>query len=101
MKSLNGKNLEIQGSGNQLRSFIHVNDVCSAIDYIYQYGSIGEIYNIGSNTEISILELAKKINEKIKSLGYKDSEISFVEDRHFNDQRYNINYDKIEKLGWI
>ncbi len=29
-----------------------------------------------------------------------DSAIEFVKDRPFNDQRYGISFDKIERLGW-
>lgn len=97
MRLLNGKKLEIQGSGKQLRSFVHVDDICRAIDCIYQKGVIGEVYNIGSKSEMSILELARIMLQKFQR---DPSDVTFIEDRKFNDQRYHINYDKIEKLGW-
>ena len=102
MRLIAGKGLEIQGSGQQLRSFIHVKDVCTAIDTIYQKGIVGEIYNIGSENEMSILELAGMLLKKFGKDGGESekSSIRHIEDRKFNDQRYHINYDKIGKLGW-
>ena len=54
------------------------------------------IYNIGYENPITILELAKLI---LKECG-SDSNIEYIKDRPFNDNRYNINSDKIIKLGW-
>jgi UDP-glucose 4,6-dehydratase len=95
LKMLNKESLTIQGSGNQKRSFLHVDDVCKAFDIIFHKGAIGEIYNIGCKNEISILELAQKL---IQHFGY--GKIQHVEDRPFNDQRYFISSDKLEALGW-
>ena len=93
--------LTIQGDGSSLRSFMYIKDVVSAFDHILWKGSIGEIYNIGSNAEISILEVAKKI----VGLKYPDHDnfqdyIEYIEDRPFNDKRYFICNNKLRDLGW-
>ena len=55
-----------------------------------------KIYNIGYENPISILELAKLILKITRS----NSKIEYIDDRPFNDNRYNINNDKICELGW-
>ena len=95
LKILKDEPLTIQGSGEQKRSFLYVDDVCKALDIIMHKGLVGETYNIGCKNEYSVLEVADKI---IQHFG--KGKITFIEDRAFNDQRYFISCDKIESLGW-
>ena len=97
----NNKKCTIHGNGSALRSFIHVNDVCSAIECILFKGTIHEIYNIGSNNEISVLDVTKLLINIIKKDNNYDNYIAYIDDRPFNDKRYFINNDKLIKLGWI
>jgi len=97
----NNKKCTIHGDGSALRSFIHVNDVCSAIECILFKGTIHEIYNIGSNNEISVLDVTKLLINIIKKDNNYNNYITYIEDRPFNDKRYFINNDKLIKLGWI
>ena len=108
------RKLTIQGDGSNLRSFIHVSDVCRAFDVIIKHGCIGEIYNIGSNAEneYSVLDVAKHLIKMVKGVDValhastqnnaaSDLEwIEYVEDRPFNDKRYYISNDKLKQLGW-
>jgi dTDP-glucose 4,6-dehydratase len=108
------RKLTIQGDGSNLRSFIHVSDVCRAFDVIIKHGSVGEIYNIGSNAEneYSVLDVAKLLIKLVKGVDValhasaqnnaaSDLEwIEYVEDRPFNDKRYYISNDKLKQLGW-
>ncbi len=60
--------------------------------------SLGNVYNIGTNFEISNLEVAKQL---ISLFGLDEKEhLMFVENRPFNDCRYKINSDKLGALGW-
>ena len=60
--ALQGENIVIYGSGRQTRSFGYVTDVVDAVVKIMAHPkSSGQIYNLGSNIEISINEVAKKI----------------------------------------
>jgi len=96
----NNKKCTIHGkSGNQVRSFIHVDDVCSAFDVILNKGIIGEIYNIGCHDEFSVQEIACILINTIKSDNITNW-IEYVTDRDFNDQRYFISNDKLKQLGW-
>ena len=92
------KKLTIQGDGSNLRSFLYISDVVFAIELILFQGKIGEIYNIGSDEEISILNVAKEIL-KFENKDIKDN-IEFIEDRPFNDTRYYVTNDKLKLLGW-
>ena len=98
----NGDKLTIHGDGSSLRSFIHVLDVCSAVDTILHNGLIGQIYNIGSDPEYekSVLDVAKILVKKIKNDDDYEKYLEFVEDRPFNDKRYFITNEKLKELGW-
>ena len=98
----NNKKCTIHGDGSSLRSFIHVYDVCTAVDSILQKGKIGEIYNIGSDLEFekSVLDVTKILIKKIKQTEDYQSFIEFVKDRPFNDKRYFITNKKLKELGW-
>lgn len=83
-----------------MRSFVHINDYCNAINLLLKKGKLNEIYNISSIDEYSVYDIAKFLIDIIK----KDNEyikyIEYVEDRPFNDKRYFINSNKLENLGW-
>lgn len=92
--------LTIQGSGQQQRSFLYIDDAVDAILCVLEHGEVGEIYNISSKDEISIYNLAKTILEKIKPEANIEEEITFIPDRNFNDTRYWIVSHNLEALGW-
>ena len=98
----NQKPCTIHGDGSSLRSFIHVYDVCTAVDIILHKGNIGEIYNIGSHVDFekSVLSIAKILVEKIHKTKDYRKYITFIQDRPFNDKRYFITNTKLTKLGW-
>lgn len=57
-----GKPLEIHGDGSQRRDFVHVRDVVAATVLAYESKHRGEIFNVGSGTNISVKELADMIS---------------------------------------
>ena len=103
-----GKKLTVQGTGEHIRSFIHVSDVCSAFDIILSKGTTGEIYNIGGDesSDYSVMEVAKILIKEINGdTAIDDSSsdvewIEYVDDRPFNDKRYYISNNKLKQLGW-
>ena len=95
-----GKKLTIHGKGETIRSFLHVDDLCEAFKLVLTNGKIGDIYNIGSEDEYTVLDVAKILLRKIKNTDNLDENIEFVEDRPFNDKRYWITDFKIKELGW-
>ena len=74
-RALAGAPLEIHGDGQQTRCFCHVRDTIAALEALMDARSIsGEIFNVGSQNRISILDLA----QRIKDLTDSSSELSFV-----------------------
>jgi dTDP-glucose 4,6-dehydratase/UDP-glucose 4,6-dehydratase len=92
----------IQGDGSNVRAFLHVNDVCSALKLVLEKGDIGEIYNVGSDDhhEYTVLQIANILIEKIKKTTTHNDWITYIEDRPFNDKRYYISNEKVKQLGW-
>ena len=82
------------------RAFMHVDDVVDAVDVIWRRGVPGEVYNIASDDELTVMEVTQLIIETIKGTKNYDDWITYVEDRPFNDQRYYICAKKLKDLGW-
>lgn len=100
LKLLRDSKCGIHGQGNQLRSFLYIDDVVEAFDKVLHDGVVGEIYNIGCNDEYTVLEVAKKLTKLIKNCDEYEKWVDLVEDRCFNDQRYFISTEKLEAIGW-
>jgi dTDP-glucose 4,6-dehydratase len=98
----NGEKCTIHGkrSSEIKRAFMHVEDVINAVDIIWKKGTIGEIYNIASDDEISVMDVTKMIIKTITCTEDYDKWITYVEDRPFNDSRYYICSKKLKSLGW-
>lgn len=94
------KKCTIHGTGLNKRSFIYIDDVISAITFVLHNGEIGHIYNISSNEELNVIDVAKLLIKKIKNTNNYEEWITFIKDREFNDKRYYICSNKLEKMGW-
>lgn len=102
--ALQNKTLEVHGDGTQSRVFCHVDDVLDVLmQLINRDDTIGQVYNIGGEGEISIHELAKKVISQTNS----KSEIKFIPyaeayDATFEDMQRRIpDITKISSLlGW-
>ena len=99
---MNGEKITIQGDGSCVRGFLHVFDTVDAFIKILEKGKEGEIYNIGcdEDMEYSILSLAEMIYKNIAGDNLFKNNITFIEDRPFNDKRYYITNSKLKDLGW-
>ena len=74
-QSLAGRPITVYGDGQQTRCFGYVGDVVGAlVKLMDEPSAVGEVFNIGSNEEVSILELAQRVKELTNS----GSEIVFV-----------------------
>ncbi len=74
-QALAGQPLTIYGDGSQTRCFCHVSDVISAVLAVLEHpDAVGEIFNIGSDEEVTILELSQRILEHTAS----SSEIQLI-----------------------
>lgn len=98
----NGEMCTIHGfkSANIKRAFMHVNDVVDAVEIVWKRGNPGEIYNIASDDEITVLDVTKLIIKLNKNTEEYHRWIKYIDDRPFNDSRYYISSDKLKSLGW-
>ena len=96
--------LFVYGSGDQIRCFCHVEDAVKALLLVMDSSkAVGEVFNVGSNQQISIMELAKKVIEitgstsSIEKIGYEKAYSVGFEDV----QRRVPDISKIKQvLGW-
>jgi UDP-glucose 4-epimerase len=77
-QALSNEKLTIYGSGRQTRTFAHVYDAVSAITgLLHAKNTVGRVFNVGGEKEITISALAKRIikltksKSKIKYIPYK------------------------------
>jgi UDP-glucose 4-epimerase len=87
--ALADKPIYVYGDGTQSRVFCHVYDAVNALQTLaYSQDCFGEVFNIGGNEVISILELAQKVAKMSKS----KSEIMFV---NYQDA-YGPEYEDVQ-----
>jgi UDP-glucose 4-epimerase len=102
--ALNNQPLQVYGHGDQIRCFCHVDDAVRALLLVMDSDkAVGNVFNIGNNQQISILELAKKVIEitrsksEIVKLPYSKAYPEGFEDM----QRRVPDISKIKSvLGW-
>jgi UDP-glucose 4-epimerase len=75
-QALAGRPINVYGDGTQTRCFCHVDDVVRALVDLMQIGEpvYGEVFNIGSQEELSMLSLAQRVREMTGS----ESEIHLI-----------------------
>ena len=103
-QALEGEPITVYGSGDQQRSFCHVDDSVRAVmGLIGNENAVGEAYNIGNEHELTITELA----ERVKKMTGSDSEIVVVP----YDEAYGEGFEDMRRrrpdtgklrtlLGW-
>ena len=62
-RALNGEALPLDNGGNASRDFIFVEDMARGLMACALKGAVGEVYNLATGQETSILQLAALINE--------------------------------------
>ncbi|KAI9324618.1 dTDP-D-glucose 4,6-dehydratase-like protein [Zopfochytrium polystomum] len=100
---LSGRNT-VHGEGRNSRRYIYVTDVADAIIFLMEKGDPGQIYNIGTDFEISNIALTRYLLTKLGRIDRLPAEFEHVEhvaDRPFNDMRYDIDTSKMRlAFGW-
>lgn len=102
--ALRNEPINVYGSGDQIRCFCHVGDAIRALMLVIDSDkAIGEVFNIGNNQQISIIDLAKKVIEitgsksEIRKIPYSEAYPEGFEDM----QRRVPDISKIKNaLGW-
>ena len=104
-KIMKKKSVEVWGSGNPMREFMHVDDMANAAIFIMDidkeelnketFPMISHI-NVGTGEDISI----KFVAEKIKEIVGFNGEITFNKDKSDGTRRKLLDISKLERLGW-
>ena len=102
--ALKNEPLSVYGSGDQIRCFCHVTDAVRGLLLVMDSDkAVGEVFNVGNNQQISIMELAKKVIEitssqsTIEKIAYEKAYPQGFEDM----QRRVPDISKIKQvLGW-
>ena len=102
--ALKNEPLSVYGSGDQIRCFCHVTDAVKALLLVMESDkAVGQVFNVGNNSQISIMELAKKVIEitgsksSIEKIAYEQAYPEGFEDM----QRRVPDISKIKRvLGW-
>ncbi|MGH2758728.1 MAG: dTDP-glucose 4,6-dehydratase [Actinomycetota bacterium] len=96
--ALDDEPLPMYASTQNRRQWLHVLDHCRGIERVLLDGRVGETYNIGSDVERSIEQLADSV---LDVLGKPKSLKAVVPDRPGHDRRYFLDWTKIRgELGW-
>ncbi len=117
---LEGKPLPIYGDGLNIRDWLYVEDHCLGIELVLTQGRPGRTYNVGTDNELTNLDLVHALCDLMDSLFAEDpqlaerfpqaapaqgnscsSTITFVQDRPGHDRRYAIDKSRInDELGY-
>lgn len=102
--ALKNESLSVYGSGDQIRCFCHVTDAVKGLLLVMDSDkAVGQVFNVGNNSQISIMELAKKVIEitgsksSIEKIAYEKAYPEGFEDM----KRRVPDISKIKQvLGW-
>ncbi len=101
---LNRQEIPVYGDGQNIRSWLYVEDHCRALDTVLRGGQKGATYLIDAGNEMRNLDLVRLLCRKVdEKVGIAGSErlITFVEDRAGHDYRYGLDSSRIRtELGW-
>ena len=95
--ALDDQPLPVYGDGMQMRDYQYVLDHCEGIDVVLHHGALGEVYNVGTGSEMTNMEMTQIV---LRTLGKPKSLIKHVEDRPGHDRRYALDVSKLRALGW-
>ncbi len=101
-QAINGEPLEIYGDGTQTRDFIYIDDLIKAVRQAVSVQSIGgEVFQIASNRETTVLEMVKILEPLLEKYGLGDLRIVYGEKRQGDVMRNFSDTTKAKNLlGW-
>ncbi|MDC1505579.1 NAD(P)-dependent oxidoreductase [Winogradskyella sp.] len=90
--------IELWGTGNESRDFIHVRDIAGAIDLIMNKSPLkADIYNIANQQEITITQLAQQIAIELQTT--KKYAFNNIENKG-NPNNWRADISKLKELGY-
>ena len=91
-----GKKMPVHKGGCAYRSWLAVEDCAEAIITVLESGIPNTVYNVGGNTDASVGEIVQKILELTGS-----GDVDYRFERSGLDERYHVNDDRLQGLGWM
>ena len=106
-RALANQPLPVYGDGRQVRDWLYVKDHCAALRQVLANGKVGEVYNIGGNSERTNIDVVQTLCGMLDALHPRadgksyGAQIRFVADRPGHDRRYAIDAGKLARAtGW-
>lgn len=96
-QALTNGEIPVHGEGLQTRTFCFIDDLTEGLTTIMEKGEKGEVYNLGGDVEVKIIDLAKLIINVTNS----KSKIKFIARPSHDHQGRRPDLTKIKKLGWV
>lgn len=88
--------VELWGSGNPMREFLHVDDLAHAVVFSLENNMENHLYNVGTGSDISIKNLASLVQKTVNHQG----NIVWDESKPDGTPRKLLDISKINKMGW-
>jgi GDP-L-fucose synthase len=95
-KRNNLQEIEIWGDGSPMREFLHVDDMADACVFLMENYDGEEIFNIGTGTDVTVLELA----ETMKEVSGFNGTFKFDASKPNGTPRKLMDVSKLTNLGW-
>ncbi|MCB0410381.1 MAG: GDP-L-fucose synthase [Flavobacteriales bacterium] len=95
-KRNNLNEIEIWGDGSPMREFLHVDDMADACIFLMENYDGEEIFNIGTGTDVTVLELA----ETMKKVSGFNGSFKFDKSKPNGTPRKLMDVSKLTNLGW-
>lgn len=95
-KRNNLNEIEIWGDGSPMREFLHVDDMADACIFLMENYDGEEIFNIGTGTDVTVLELA----ETMKKVSGFNGNFKFDKSKPNGTPRKLMDVSKLTNLGW-
>jgi GDP-L-fucose synthase len=92
----NNEAVELWGTGNPMREFLHVDDLAEAVRFAVENKLEKNLYNIGTGSDLTIKELAETIQ---KITGHK-GEINWDSAKPDGTPRKLLDVSKMKIQGW-
>lgn len=107
LRATQGQPLPVYGKGENIRDWLYVEDHADALITVLRRGRVGEVYNVGGNSERRNIDVVNTVcallDEMLPDAPHRPHAglIDFVTDRPGHDARYAVDCSKLSsELGW-
>jgi dTDP-glucose 4,6-dehydratase len=94
---IDGLKVPLYGDGQNVRSWVHVDDHCRGIQLVLERGKPGAVYHIDGDAELSNVDLSQAL---LDCFGAGWDMVAHVEDRKGHDRRYSLDDSVLRRMGY-